>query len=529
MTLARFKRQRPRLRYFLLCLCFTNLAFYRSWSEVLFSPGAAELFFIKNPPNSIDRVAVCCVVLLTTLLLWAFVLAFKRFTPAWAQPVVRTVILVLVPVWIVVQVWTKHVPIRLTQVLLFVLEYKLWSVLAALVVIPLLVLAVRHFDRLSRIGLALLLASLPFTFITFGQSAIGIFNLLTSPPAPPAAVKALPPPSHRTPRVVVVIFDELDFGLTFGESRYRVEMPTFRKLASQSLFAERAYAPSNGTQRSVPAMLHGDFVIRFDVDASGQALVGLRGMNGQMTPLAPLPSVVTDTTERGLNVAMMGWYLPYPRLFKGPRVDADWESFVYAEFNRTGSQPKSLGERIQRILWCASPLGRRVIHWDTLNALLEKADRAFDRPGFSLVWLHLPVPHGPYMFNRFTGERDLFALPVFGYLDNLALADRSLDTLLRSLADSPEADRTWLIVTSDHPLRPEIAMKLKNRLGRRVPCMIRAPGQTEALKYRSEFNTVLFRKMIGDILGGSIKDAPQLAQWLDTHRTIGESPYQMVY
>jgi len=56
--------------------------------------------------------------------------------------------------------------------------------------------------------------------------------------------------------------------------------------------------------------------------------------------------------------------------------------------------------------------------------------------------------------------------------------------------------------------------------------MIKLARQKTSVTYNSQFNTVLTRDLIREIMTGKVADPGQLASWFDLHRTIGESPYQ---
>jgi arylsulfatase A-like enzyme len=74
---------------------------------------------------------------------------------------------------------------------------------------------------------------------------------------------------------------------------------------------------------------------------------------------------------------------------------------------------------------------------------------------FQLVFIHFPVPHLLGIYDRrahdYTG--DYSTSDSSSYLDNLALADRTLGDVRRSLEHAGLWDETALLVTSDHPLR----------------------------------------------------------------------------
>lgn len=58
-----------------------------------------------------------------------------------------------------------------------------------------------------------------------------------------------------------------------------------------------------------------------------------------------------------------------------------------------------------------------------------------------------------------------------------------------------------------------------------MPFLLKMAGQRDAVPYTAPFNTVLSRDLLLGILRGEISDAHAAAEWLDRHRSIGESPY----
>src|SRR6185369_2924008 len=71
------------------------------------------------------------------------------------------------------------------------------------------------------------------------------------------------------------------------------------------------------------------------------------------------------------------------------------------------------------------------------------ADQSFD-----FVYIHLPIPHPPPIYDRRAGQ---FAeTGEHSYIDNLALADRALGEVRRAMEQSGAWENTNVIVTSDH-------------------------------------------------------------------------------
>jgi hypothetical protein len=102
-----------------------------------------------------------------------------------------------------------------------------------------------------------------------------------------------------------------------------------------------------------------------------------------------------------------------------------------------------------------SKMGRTAVmtveqkHRASLQAIMQQRQALIADEKIRFVFIHLPVPHPPGIYDRSTGKlRDGGT-----YSDNLALADRSLDELISSLNATASAGNTTLIVTSDHSWR----------------------------------------------------------------------------
>jgi len=68
-----------------------------------------------------------------------------------------------------------------------------------------------------------------------------------------------------------------------------------------------------------------------------------------------------------------------------------------------------------------------------------------------LVFLHMSVPHSPNIWSRIHDNYTQFC--DSSYLDNLALADRTLGNIVAELQTSPRWKDTTLIVEGDHSWR----------------------------------------------------------------------------
>jgi arylsulfatase A-like enzyme len=137
-----------------------------------------------------------------------------------------------------------------------------------------------------------------------------------------------------------------------------------------------------------------------------------------------------------------------------------------------------------------------------------------------LIFVHYPIPHIPFIFDRATGS-----IRVDGpstYADNLALTDRTLKELRQALEDSGLWDRTALIVTSDHWFRRsgwrergDVA-PVVGRPDHRVPLIVRLPGQRMPVVRRELLQSAAAYELAAAILAGALETSAQLDAVMDS-------------
>ena len=212
--------------------------------------------------------------------------------------------------------------------------------------------------------------------------------------------------------VVWIIFDDLDFRLSFLERPSNTFMPEFDRLRRVSMFAENAVSPGSFTLKSVPALLTGKYLSSVELRGPRSILFGGAPANRQ-------PNIFSSVHAMGGNVAVVGWYIPYCRIFSQDLTSCfaytmenglSENSFTFAQSLRI--QELNLFAYGHRSLLGESPRSQQRI--DMLNAICRKALRYAADPALNLVFLHLPLPHAPYLYDRVsytfprrTGRRQL--------------------------------------------------------------------------------------------------------------------------
>lgn len=291
-------------------------------------------------------------------------------------------------------------------------------------------------------------------------------------------------------RVVWIIFDELDYRLTFPERPKHVFLPNFDKFSDQSFNFNNALPPANATITSIPSLLDG-IAYSFAYPISHQKLM-LRSSSSDVAPWGTHSNVFTDVIALGGKSAVVGWYLPYSRIFGDSVQFSHWVSFSPEGFVGTG---RNIIGTLKCYLIGLTPVIRKFLHSDNLRLLEKDVDEIIVNPEINLCFIHLPTPHLPSL-NRNLGLR--YSGIVDGYFGNLTIADRTLGRCLSKIGSCQVFSNTTVIVSSDHPWR--VSSLHDGKSDHRVPLLVRFPGQTNSVHSSIRVHTVNTRKLVSEIL-----------------------------
>ncbi len=515
-------------RYILIGISFVNLAFFKVWSALL-TYSHSDTYLMKAGATPMD-----CAAAIVNTLLWGTLLGLAAF---WIEPRLRGRTRVLaewaflaalaVPLNAIRGVVVIHYPgLRWSA-----LEYSL-GVDKALLLVGMIGLVgavptVVWRRKLVR-GIAMLLTVLS-VFAAFNVVR-GVMKAATYN-AGLFANKALAPllaNARTSPRIVWVIFDEWDYRLTFRDRIPSLPMPEVDRFAQTSLRASEAYPPSGQTPWSLPALTTGHLVR--EVDAKGpDDLVLLLPPGQKPIHWRAVPTTFSEARAAGYNVGLVGFYHPYCRMFAND-LSACWWWPTALQYNSMGAgffqilpnQVRSLFETDSR-----SPFGQALAvqeHGRIQRESVRHAVELVRDPRFGFLFLHLAIPHAPYAFDRRTG-RFTSRSPVTGYWDNLILLDRTVGRLRAAMERAGLWDNSIVLLSADHWDRS--SQLLDGKKEHRIPFLLKMPGQHEGLAFDHPFNTVLSHDLMLALMRGELTDAQSVADWLDRHRTIADSPYSI--
>lgn len=327
-------------------------------------------------------------------------------------------------------------------------------------------------------------------------SAIVIFQLVLritfAPPPEQLGFNRLVPTSLKlfTNRVVWIVFDELDYRLAFTERPRSSILQNFDRLANKSVNFSNALPPAQMTAISIPSLIDGKAYIA-SYPTSKDNLV-LRLEDNTLSTWGSRKNVFSDNLEINGNSAVVGWFLPYTRVFSGRLDYSQWEPNSPDRYIGLESE---LVPTMCNHLKAFNAFSKRELHRQTLESCVKHAAQVVANEKYSLCFVHLPIPHlpstQPWQYNLPQGT-------AVNYFRNLSLADQVLGKIMQQLEKSPAVCNTTVIVSSDHHWRNSRLYDSKS--DPRVPLIIRFPNQTERIELTNNFKTVNTRYLIQDIM-----------------------------
>jgi hypothetical protein len=522
-----------------------NLCFFQTWRQVLSPEANAYLYLWKQYPGTAAIVAITTNVLtLTALFYLAFVLSWPRANQFWRKVIALLFVMIFLRGLNSVRIQfqsltTAHLRLVFGKTGFFVLGMTL----LVLLLLAMMRYGIIPFAR-ALATFALILA--PFGLFALAQGTALLIKYYPLVSREQASVPLLPANLNPRPRVVWIIFDEFSEDLPFRRRPDTLAMPEFDRLQNVALSATNAFPPAARTLQSIPALLTGRLVAEAKPAGPDELLLTFAGETGAVG-WSKQPDIFSGTRTAGLNAAVVGWYHPYCRVIGNRLTKCFWQpasentdpaklSVARTILLQDGQLLQLLPFTTRAREWIAQTNPHyRSLHLADYLILTDRAAQTAADPDLNLAFIHLPVPHPPNIYDRRRNALDTTG--DAGYLDNLALADRTLGQIRTAMERNGTWENSTVVVSSDHWWRTEYwntrsiwsaAEDVYRDEGKfhHIPFIVKLNGQKERLTYDAPFNTVVSHDLILDILSGKLAVANQVPAWLEAHRGIGESPYQ---
>lgn len=323
------------------------------------------------------------------------------------------------------------------------------------------------------------------------------------------------------PRVVLMIFDELDERVAFDERPSELQLPCMDQFLSESVVCPAAYPPANCTEISIPAFMVGRLIDETYV--TGPISMGLRFSGTfKYEPFSEQVTIFHRLRERSVNCGVVMSYHPVGRLFGDVVADYLWLEGPTQESSIEGSIVEMTGFFLRSLL--ETP--KYSLFGSTLTAKLAithflkssaAAIRMASDSRIDVAFLHWTIPHSPYIYDRERKMLGSTSMGPEGYLDNLALTDLALSQVRAQMINVGLWEKSVVIVTSDHWWR--YASGLDGKMDQRVPFAVRFPGEGQRRTYAEPFNTVALHDLTLAIVDGYIRSSSDLLAWLAKNAT----------
>jgi hypothetical protein len=367
-------------------------------------------------------------------------------------------------------------------------------------------LALRNWRALMRTAVRGLLIFSPFLVFTLGRAGLAIYSAdleaMTRTVSSDGIRNAQP-----GARVIIVVFDELDYTHAFPGRPPEVALPAFDQLRSHSAFATNAVAPGAHTAFSLPSYILGTAVDSLLARSSSTMIFQTRDDHVRKD-ISRDSTIFDDAAGRGARSELVGFLLPYCRWRLAQSMErCTWHPFTWGGVMEG---PIGLWPSVGRQILAMLTIGNRTAAIERDKVMISEALRAVSDTGLRLVFLHLPVPHFPPVWDAARKRYSPMRVSVSAYFENLALADLTLEQLrLAAGPDTPNRPTYW-IVTSDHAWRYG---PIAGRPGGKVPFLVSGPSG-ESLEINSPIETVRLRSLTAQLLDGKLKTNRDVAAWL---------------
>ncbi len=488
-----------RRRDLIIALSLANLVFLRVWRELLFASEADSYWIPQYGP------ATYFAALLNVTWVTAVVYGGARLLRKTHNPVLMIIgrlsllIMLIFPLDFFRKFGVKQSTLNAA------LDHPLLAGTVGLVALGFAgyLLFVRLKTTTNAVAWVLFAVS-PFAAITLSQATYR--GLIAFYEQGDAKAKPHTPANNDTvqhlarPRIIWLLFDELDSRIAFSERPANVSLPSFDRFQSECITALDGETHGQSTLRAIPSFLTGKIVTELRFDGSSDLQFRFRGEEHlPFASFSKTPTLFSDVCERGGKNAVVGMYHPYDRIL-GEQVQycSAYMMNTYST-KATGSVLTAMIAQLQGI----TPLATRFNGIKMYQGILRECVELVTSPTYDVVFAHISVPHGPHVYDRNKGAFTLINFSPDAYLDSLVLADQFLQTVRQALEEEEMWDDSLVLITSDHELR-QVEFGDRKRVAK-TPLLMKMPGQKKAETFFGTFSPkMITRDLLVGVLDGEV-------------------------
>lgn len=337
-------------------------------------------------------------------------------------------------------------------------------------------------------------------------------------------------------RIVWILFDELSYDQTFDHQATGMKLPNFGRLRTESVSFSDLRPTGFYTERIIPSLFLGRHIEQIRSTVAGDLWYKEKDQ-GSWLAYDPNATLFALAKRNGWSTGVDGWFNPYCHILTATLNTCSWEPNLDLPIeSRGGSEVNSVlaNAAVLPNIWLAKLTNRSAAtqgampedaHIQEYRNVMTRTHALIENNQIHFIFLHIPVPHPPGIYDR---QRHMLR-PGGTYLDNLVLADDTLGTLLQEINATPSANRTTVIVSSDHswriPLwRPTPGWSAEEerasggRFDDRPVLLIHFQGQKSGNNVSAPLPELLEHDIIAAMLRGQINNPEALTAFLSQHR-----------
>ncbi len=312
---------------------------------------------------------------------------------------------------------------------------------------------------------------------------------------------------EKRQRIVWIIFDELDRRAIFEAQLSNFNFPAFKRFAKESFAFTNAVQSNANTITAVPGMTTGRKVITSTPMGSKELNLNYSG-DAKSVNWHETNSLFSELAKSGVKPAVLGWYFPYCRMFiphlskcrkihLGMSHIADDDTFISHIWNR---------------LISINPFHRRLKAVSAFNNFRRQAISMATDKEFDFVFLHIPLPHQPAIFDSQTAEFTALNFKRNGYLHNALIADALFNDIRHSMEEAGIWKQTTLMLSADHSWRKPITDDLQKHRNL-IPLYVKFPNTSSGTTYSKTFYAERIKDLLLAVSNGALTKSSDLTEW----------------
>jgi hypothetical protein len=333
--------------------------------------------------------------------------------------------------------------------------------------------------------------------------------------------------------VVWILLDELSYDQVYEHRLADLQLPHFDELKSGSVVFSDVQPEGYFTERILPALFIGRRINNIR-SSTNRDLQYHDYFEGRWERFNQQATVFGEAKRLGWTTGIAGWYNPYCHILHDVLDSCYWQSIVPFEGKVAGAEP-TLGEVVAAPFEWPTRRSLVTLYGSVIKAHMEEyvdltgaSDSLIRNEGIDFVFLHLPVPHPVGIYNRKTGRLGT----VGSYIDNLALADKTVGDLLQTIQGTAASGRTIVIISSDHSWRidawrygslwtNEDQRASGGKFDTRPFLLIHFPGSGARETRAEPLPELATTGILNAILKGEVRSPGELNEWLDGREAAG--------